>query len=288
LAQCTVALLVFASSYTLIRITLTELPPLTVGALRFILASALIIPLAFFMHPKKGVHFDRRDVPTLVTLSVFQIFLPNLLQNIGLEYTTASVTSILQSTTPMFTLILAFVLLNESVGWPQVVGVLVAMVGVILLSTGGDLNNLASSQLLGNVMQVGVAASYAISGIMGKVLLRKYPALQVVSVTFVIGGAFLSGCSIALERNSWPASLSVDVILALLMLSFLYCAGLVAWYSALKGIGVFRLYVLLFLMPALAVAISLIVLRESFTVLDVLFSSVTLLGVAISEFGRRH
>jgi len=284
LVLSSVALIVFASAYTLIRIALTELPPLTVGALRFVLASTLIVPLAFFLPSQKRFHFDRRDMPVLVGLSVVQIFVPNFLQNVGMEYTTAAVSSVLQSTTPVFTLVLAFVFLRERVGWQQIVGVIVAMTGVALLSTGGDLSNLARSQLAGNLMQVAVAASYGFSGLMGKRLLRKYPPLQVVALTFVLGGVLLTAVAIFFERSDWPMSLSFEVIVALVLLSFLYCIGLVSWYSVLKTTGVFRLYVLLFIMPVLAVAISIIVLRENFTMLDVLFSAITLLGVGITEF----
>jgi drug/metabolite transporter (DMT)-like permease len=286
LLQSVVALVVFASAYALIRIALTELPPLTVAALRFILASSLIVPLALFHYRGNGSRLSRADIPVLVGLAVVQIFMPNFLQNIGMEYTTASLSSVLQSTTPVFTLLLSFVFLKESAGRREIVGVIVGMTGVVLLSTSGNLSSLAGSEILGNVLQVGVAASYAVSGIVGKVLLKRYPPMFVVMLTFVIGGALLTGFAVAFERTLWPSSLSGEVVLALLLLSFLYCLGLVSWYDVLQRTGVFRLYVLLFAMPVLAVLISIIVLGESFTILDVLFSGITLLGVGITEFGR--
>jgi len=212
--------------------------------------------------------------------------MPNLLQNIGLEYTTASVSSVLQSTTPVFTLLLSFTLLKEKVALREVAGVTVAMLGVILLSTGGNLGSLAGSVFLGNLLQVGVAVSYALSGIVGKTLLKKYQPMLVVTLSFVFGGTLLTFFAVVFERNLWPAMLSNEVIMALLLLSFMYCLGLVCWYDVLQHTGVFRLYVLLFTMPVLAVLISIIVLRESFTVLDIVFSGLTLLGVGITQFGK--
>ena len=284
---CTVALIVFASAYTLIRIALIELPPLTVGAIRFILASAFIVPAVIVRYRGAAWKFKKSELPILFGLSLAQIFMPNLLQNIGLEYTTASVASVLQSTTPVFTLVLAFSLLREGVTWRQIGGVIIAMSGVALLSTGGNLSNFAGSQFLGNLLQIGVAASYAVSGIVGKVLLRQHPPLVVVAATFIVGGSLLTICSLGFERSEWPSIVSTTVVLSLLMLSLLYCVGLVAWYSVLQRTRVFRLYVLLFLMPVLAVVISVIVLRESFTILDMVFSVVTLIGVGITE-GRRN
>ena len=283
LAQSLVALFVFASAYALIRIALMELPPLTVGALRFVLASSLMVPLVLIHYRGSGSRLTLSDLAILVGLSISQIFMPNLLQNIGLEYTTASVSSVLQSTTPVFTLLLSFALLRESVGWREVLGVTVGMIGVVLLSTGGNLTNLAGSALLGNLLQVGVAGSYAVSGIVGKVLLKKYAPMLVVTLTFVIGGSFLTGLAMAFERSQWPASLSTHAILAILLLSFLYCLGLVCWYDVLQRTGVFRLYVLLFTMPILAVLISVIVLNETFTLLDIIFSAIIMVGVALTQ-----
>lgn len=277
------ALFVFASAYALIRIALTELPPLTVAAVRFILASSLMVPLVLLHYRSNGSGITRRDLPILLGLSVFQIFMPNLLQNIGLEYTTASVSSVLQSTTPVFTLLLSFALLRENVGWREVLGATVGMIGVALLSTGGDLTNLTSSEVFGNLLQVGVAASYAISGIVGKILLKKYTPMVVVTFTFVIGGSLLTGLAITFERTLWPASLSNHTIVAILLLSFLYCIGLVCWYDVPQRTGVFRLYVLLFTMPILAILISVIVLNETFTVLDILFSIIIMVGVALTQ-----
>jgi drug/metabolite transporter (DMT)-like permease len=130
---------------------------------------------------------------------------------------------------------------------------------------------------------VGVAASYAVSGIVGKTLLRKYAPMVVVTFTFVIGGSLLTGLAITFERSLWPASLSNHTIVAILLLSFLYCIGLVCWYDVLQRTGVFRLYVLLFTMPILAILISIIVLNETFTVLDVIFSIIIMVGVALTQ-----
>jgi drug/metabolite transporter (DMT)-like permease len=286
--ESTIALVVFASAYALIRISLTELPPLTVAAIRFLLASSLIVPLTFVLYRGSGSRITPGDLTIVLALSIVQIFLPNFLQNIGLEYTTASVSSVLQSTTPVFTLLLAFTFLKEKIGLRQVAGVVVGMIGVTLLSTGGNLANLAGSVFIGNLLQIGVAASYALSGIVGKVLLRRYQPMFIVTLTFVFGAALFTLFAVGFERNLWPQTLSSEVTLALLLLSFMYCVGLVCWYDVLQRTGVFRLYVLLFSMPVLAVLISVIVLGESFTTLDVLFSGLTLLGVAIAQFGKNN
>lgn len=287
--QTIVALVVFSSAYALIRIALTELPPLSLAALRFVLASAVMVPVALAYHGSTGSRapIQTHDIPMFATLAIVQIFMPNLLQNIGLEYTTASVSSVLQSITPVFTLVLSFMLLREIASLRQIIGMIFGILGVLLHSTGGNLTNLSGSTFFGNILQVGVAASYAVSGITGKFLMKRHSPMFVVTTSFVLGGALLSVCAIAFERSMWPSSLSFEVIVALLLLSFMYCLGLVSWYDVLQRTSVFRLYALLFVMPVLAVVISVAVLRENFTASDVVFSAVTLFGVALVQVDRK-
>jgi drug/metabolite transporter (DMT)-like permease len=246
--------------------------------------------LTIIQYRKEELKFPsyRADMILVIALSVAQIFMPNFLQNIGLEYTSASVSSVLQSTAPAFTLLLSFIFLREKAMWIQVGGVIIGLSGVALLLTGGNLGNLAGTQFVGNLQQLGVAAAYSVSGVIGKGLLRRHPPLLIVASTFLFGGGLLTLFAVVFERNMWPSTLSSEVVVALLLLSFMYCAGLVAWYDVLQRTGVFWLYVLLFLMPVLAVVISVIVPSETFSYEDILFSGLILVGVALTQWQRTH
>jgi drug/metabolite transporter (DMT)-like permease len=286
--ETALALFVFASAYPLIRIGLSEIPPITLGAVRFLLASLVMVPFVVARQRSTPRKMSRRDLTAIASLAIAQIVIPNALQNIGMEYTTASVSSVLQSTTPVFTLLLSVVVLKEQVAIKDLVGMTLALSGVTLLSTGGDLTNLGGVVLVGNLLQVGVAASYALSGIIGKALLDRHSTLPVVSACFVIGAVVLTVFSVAFERNLWTASLSTPVLVAVLLLSFMYCAALVSWYDVLQQTTAFKLYVLLFTMPVLAVVISVATLHETFTLIDVSFSALTLCGVALTQLKRRN
>lgn len=245
-----------------------------------------MVPLTLIHYRGNNLAIKWKDIPIFLGLSLSQVFVPNFLQNIGLEYTTASVSSVLQSTTPVFTLLLTLTLLKENIRWREITGVAIGLTGVVLLSTGGNLANLSGSQFFGNILQVGVGASYAVSGIVGKVLLKKYQPLYIVTMTFLLGGGLLTSFALVFERSEWPVTLSNEVILALLLLAFLYCLGLVSWYNVLQRTRVFQLYVLLFLLPILAVVISVLVLSEKFTLMDVIFSGMVLFGVGITQSGK--
>lgn len=246
-----------------------------------------MVPLVLVRYRGNASKVVRSDLLVFMGLAIAQIVIPNALQNIGLEYTTASVSSVLQSTTPVFTLLLSFALLKENIGSRDLVGVILGMTGVALLSTGGDFSSFGSLVFVGNLLQLGVAASYAASGIVGKVLLKRYDPVFVVTVSFVIGAFVLTGFAAWQEMKQWSSHFSVEVVVAVLLLSGLYCIALVSWYDVLQHTSVFRLYVLLFTMPVLAILISIIVLGETFTMTNILFSALTLSGVAITQFRNR-
>lgn len=75
-------------------------------------------------------------------------------------------------------------------------------------------------------------------------------------------------------------------MIAVTALSFMYCLGLLSWYDVLQRTNVFQLYALLFAMLVLAVVIAVILLHETFSKPDVVFSAITLLGVAVVQSGR--
>ena len=103
-----------------------------------------MVPLVLVRYRGNSSKVTRFDLLVFTGLAIVQIVIPNVLQNIGLEYTTASVSSVLQSTTPVFTLLFSFALLKENVGSRDLVGVILGMAGVALLSTGGDFSSFGS------------------------------------------------------------------------------------------------------------------------------------------------
>lgn len=277
------AILVFASSYTLAKVVLEQVPPITTGALRFLLASSFVLPFAFAKYRSRlFVGYTRKDWTTIVVIATTFILLPQIFQNVGLLYTSAALAGVIQGTIPIFVAILAFFFLKEKTNLVRWVGAAIALVGVILISSGGNVLGLEGSSALGNALQVGATIFYAIGSILLKSALRRVKPGVLVTMIFLIGGGMLSLTSVS-EAGSWPASLSSSTLLALLLFAGLYAAGLFCWFWVLEHVSVSSLYFTLFLMPVLGIIIPVLLLGETFTVLDVAFAFVILLGLGIAQ-----
>ena len=277
------AIFVFSSSYTLAKVVLVQVPPITTGALRFLLAFVFVFPFTFAKYRSKiFLGYSKKDWRTIAFIAITFILLPQILQNIGLLYTTAALTGVIQGTIPIFVAILAFFFLKERTQAIRWFGAGISLIGVILISSGGNILGLEGSSALGNGMQIGATFFYAIGSIVLKPALGKMKPGVLVTLLFLSGGGLLSLAS-ASEVSSWPSSLSNLTLVALLLLAGSYAAGLFCWLWVLEHVSVSSLYLTLFLMPILSIIIPVVLLGETFTIMDCVFAFVILLGLGIAQ-----
>lgn len=280
------ALVVFATSYSLIVVAMRQVPPVTVAAVRFSLCAAFVLPFAIRRYGFKFLsNRTRKDWIDILAIASLMVFIPNLFQNIGLLYTSAAVTSVIQSTAPIFAAALAFVFIKERIGWNRWLGGAISLAGVILLSTGGKLTGFAGSSAFGNLLQVVGTISLAGAGIVLKSALKKFSPLFLITTSFLFGALLLVLSSFLIERAYWPAitSLSEDTIVSLLLLSVLLSIGLFGWYSVLQRVPVSALFYSLFTLPVLGIVSAVLLVGESFGLAEIIFSAVILAGLGIAE-----
>ena len=113
------------------KLALGTVPPVTLAALRFAVALAIFWPLARLrgVRPAQGGR--------IMVLGVTGVALTFLFQNAGLARTSASNASLLQGATPAIVVILAAVLLGESVSVRRLGGTTMALAGVAALTLNG-------------------------------------------------------------------------------------------------------------------------------------------------------
>ena len=201
-----ISMLIWGLSYPLVKLLLNYgVPPITLATLRHI----VFIPMLIIVILRKSYkNYSKEDLKLFLTLAFFTIFLPNISQNIGMLYTTASISSVIQSTSPVFTIILAFIFLKETKTINKIIGSLIALTGTILLSTRGSLS--FDLNTFGNILILVSSISYAISGIILKKGLSKIPAFDLLCFETTFGFFMLLASNIFLEDMSMIFSFSID------------------------------------------------------------------------------
>lgn len=273
----------WATSFPLIKVGLDYAPPVTFSAVRYLIA-ALFMTLVLTY--RKGLAEMMKeyleDWKTLTLLGLVGIALPNALLNIGLQFTTASLSSIIQASGPVWTVIVAVPLLKESLGVDKIAGMVIAMAATVLLVTEGgiDINN---STFLGNVLILGTAICYAFSGVITKVALRKHHPIETTGWSLITGSLIL----LALAPIDWGegVALNSDFLIILVFLGLFpgALAFLLYNYVLVKS-EVSTLSLFLYLIPVFATIISIVFLGENITLMTVILGSMIIFGVAVAQY----
>jgi len=243
--------------YLLIRISVSELAPVTLVFLRTGLAAVILMPVVLARDGLRGVG---RRWPAIAAFAAVEVGIPWLMLSSAEQHISSALAGLLVSAVPLVGVVIATGLGNrEHLGLASLSGLLIGLVGVAAI-VGLDLR--ASNAVA--VVQMGVVAiAYAV----GPVILARY--LNGVPSVTVIGIA-LTMCAIAYAPAAalnWPHALPhVDVLVSIAVLAVLCtAAAFLLFFALIAEIGPVRATVITYVNPAVAAVLGLLVLRENLT-----------------------
>jgi drug/metabolite transporter (DMT)-like permease len=245
----------WASAFPFIRIGLHGLTPLQLAAARFATAAVLIIAWLAVRRPRVPT---RVDALRFLLCGFLGIALYNALLNTGEQTVSAGAASFIVNTLPIFTALLAAVFLGERFnrwGW---LGSLVSLAGIAVIARGqpGGLGLGAGSTLI-----LGAALCSASYFVLQRRLIPVYGALACTAYTLLAGALLLTpwlpGALVALGSGTR------DTTLAVLTLGIFPAAlGYATWTFALGYFGAARAANFLYLTPAVATVLSMVLTGE--------------------------
>ena len=135
----------------------------------------------------KEEHVPTKDLFLLFVASFFALSLNQLPYFIGLSMTSPIDASIVVSTLPILTMILAALILGEPITWMKGVGVMVGASGALLLVFSSHSLHVGKSDFLGDMIVFGAVASFAIYLTVFKNLVSRYSPVTVMKWMFLFG-----------------------------------------------------------------------------------------------------
>lgn len=217
----------------------------------------------------------------LVGIGVYQV-----LFHVGLSYTTASNSSVLCATSPIWTAMIAAASRQEKITAAQIAGILISFAGVALVIAGGNGSlTLSGHGIWGDVLTAIGAIVSALGAVVSVRLLKRYSALRVLSWAMVCGTLFLLFFVWPeLASHNW-AHMSFNAWLALAYGGIVVAGiGYVIFWKSIGEIGATRTMVYNTLVPPVAVLIAILTLREASSPLQVVGGAFVLGGVALTRF----
>ena len=275
----TLASAAFAFAHVVGRGVHTEVPPVGLSFWRWMVGALFMWP---FIHSslKANTPAIRKHLGALSLLGGIMIVSATCLM-IGLNFTTAINASIINAIQPVFTVLLAMLILHDRLRLSQSCGVTLGLIGVMAMITRMDLSALLHLQFnKGDILILLGSAGYSLYAIN----LRKIPkSLSPSEALFMI---IVTGCVIVLpfyviETLVYkPVPLSATAIYSITAMSLVSTVfGTLMWNRGNQLIGPSRAGMFINLIPVFAVIMAILFLYERLHQYQVICAALICAGI---------
>jgi len=287
-----IAVVMWGSTFPAIKIALGDIQPITLGLFRAIFG---LIPIVVFtlwrIGFRKTMKPAKENFLIFVGIALTQFYLPLVSQNVGMTLmhpeTAASMSALLQATAPIFTIFLSALFLGEYIGVKKAGGTAIALSGTVMLVTRGGVV-LRGMTLIGNLMLLGSAIFYAISGLLVKKALDSYNPLSILSVSLIISVILFLPTTFFLEDTTHVFRIpSSSWALAIYLGLFANGIVLLLWYYVLRTKELSKQILFVYLIPFFGIIFSYLFADETITIQTFIFGAVILIGITIAQYEKR-
>ena len=168
--------ILWGGSFFFNGVVLRELPPLTLVLLRVALASIVLLPLLWVYRIRFPTGFS--GWKPFIAIGLLNNVLPFSLIVVGQTYIPSGLASILNATTPLFTVVVMAAAGEEKLHARRIAGVVTGLIGVVILHGGGiDGKGFESGQGIGILLCLAAAFSYGLSALLARRRLSNSPPL---------------------------------------------------------------------------------------------------------------
>ncbi|MDA8217074.1 MAG: DMT family transporter [Dehalococcoidales bacterium] len=263
----------------------TVLTPTLVATLRFLVASAVFLPL-LYSEQRRGRGLGVADLPRFLLLGQLGISIYFWLQYTGVQLTNAGISAVLVvGLIPLATLVISALTLGERLGRARVLALAVGAVGVAVIAgqRGLDLA-LESGFLLGAACLVANAFCFAVYTSWVRGLRDRYSPLATTAGLMLTGTAGLLAISLPSDDWSVVGALDGGQWLAVLYLGLASSVLAYFFYNyALSRLEASKVAVWVYLEPPVAVVFGALLLGEVATLPTLLGALLILVSLVVVQ-----
>ena len=277
--------LLWGSSYLFIKLAVSDIPPVTLIALRVSIAALFLVVV--MRGRGERLPRDGETWRMLYVQAVFNSIGAWTILAWGQQHIDSGLASVLNSTSPIFVFFFTlFVTRHEAASPLKFLGACLGLCGVILI-VGIDALSGLGRQVAGQLAALAGAVLYACAAIYGKRFARLSPTATAAGTMFC-AAATLVPASLAIDRP-WLLAPSLQAILAALALAVL-CTGvaLQIYFRLVRTLGSMGVASQAYLRAGIGVLLGLIVLGERLEPTVAAGLVLAIVGVAAINWSRRR
>lgn len=285
IAYVNLACVTWATNMVLGRWLRDDIGPLTLTAVRFLLAS-LVFAILLRRRPAadRCLGADRR---TLLGMALTGVVLFPPVLYLGLRFTTAVNATLIHGLGPLVTGLLAAVLTHEAMSRRQVGGAVVGLAGVTILISGGSLAFWRGVHLnVGDLITLGSVVLWGLYSIMARRVMGRRSPLSATALS-----AFLALPALALgaawELQAVPLHASPALVAAALYIGLVpTVVGFLAWNAGVHRLGASGAMVFYNTLPLYGILFGALALQERVGLAPLLGGILIVGGALWAALGR--
>jgi drug/metabolite transporter (DMT)-like permease len=274
--------LIWGGTFFFIEVALLDLPPLTIVLGRVGLAALALLAVALLL----GLRLPREPGlwRALLVMGALNNVLPFTLIATAQTEITSGLAAILNSTAPLFSLLLAHAVAGgERITSQRLLGLLLGIAGVAVL-VGPDALAGLGAHGLAQIAVLGAAFSYACAALYGR-RFRNLPPLVVACGQLMGSTLLILPAALVIDRP-WQLAPGTATWVALLSLALLGTAlAYLAYFRLLASAGATNLLLVALLAPASALALGVLLLGEP--VFPAMMVGMTLIAAGLATIDGR-
>lgn len=238
---------------------LRELPPLTLVFLRVALGAAILLPLL----RRQGIGFPKGAAgwTPFVAIGLLNNVIPFSLIVVGQTFVPSGLASILNATTPLFTVMVMAAAGEEALQMRRIAGVALGLLGVIVLRGWGI--EARPGQGLGILLCLGGAFSYGFAALAARRLLKDSAPLGTATFQLMASTVMMAAIAGVMEqpwRLPMPGLTTWFAVLGLAGLST--ALAYIVFFQILRRSGATNVMLVTLLIPVTAILLGWLVLGE--------------------------
>lgn len=279
LVELTLLAAIWGGSFLFMRIATPEFGPFALIFVRAAVAAVTLFP--FILHAKQ-VKVIVQNWLLFLWIGVTAVAIPFTLFSYVTLNISAGNTSLLNATTPIFSSIIAWLWLKESLRLPSIIGLVLGFVGVFLLSTAKGGNQLE------NLLPVGAAlvatSCYAYGSCFARLKMGQFRSLTAAAGGQIFAAIVLLPFCVFFAPPKFPSVLSWSSAIALGVLCT--AVALILYFHLLKSYGVAKTVSVTYLIPVFGILWGVIFIEETVSLKMLLGGAMILLGVALTASSK--
>jgi drug/metabolite transporter (DMT)-like permease len=216
---CLIALMiVWGSTFVVTKAAARDIPPLTLAALRFVIAAIVLIPFA--LH-RGGFRRLPNPVPwrALLLMALTGIAAFAITFNYALVYGSAAQGALIYALVPAAVAVAAVWFLKEKLSKQRVAGIVLSIIGVVLVAAGGESTLAAPRPVLGALWMLGAVMTWTAYTVLAKrladidyvVTIAVISALGAVMLMPLAAFELLAASTLSPSIRAWSGALFLGV-----------------------------------------------------------------------------